>query len=310
MELRQIKYFIEVARREHITGASQDLHVAQSAVSRQILNLELELGVKLFIREGRNVRLTPVGRLFLKRMEQAMQVIEKAQREIEESLDPRQGTIRIGFPSSMAAYVLPTVVSEFREMYPNVKFQLRQGSYRHLIETVIHGEIDLALLGPVPESEKRVIGYTLFHENITALLPSRHPFSDRQSLRLSQLRNESFVLFPKGFILREIVESACKEAGFVPEVSFEGEDIDAIKGLVAAGLGVSLIPEITLVDNLPRSTLKVPLTNPSLTRSVGVIVPADRELLPTEKIFFQFLRDYFSGSQGLLFNNQEKQRLM
>lgn len=300
MELRQIKYFIEVAKREHITEASHDLHVAQSAVSRQILNLEVELGIKLFFREGRNVKLTPVGRIFLERMEQALQVIEKAQREIEEFLDPEQGTIRIGFPSSMTAYVLPTAISAFRETYPNVKFNLRQGSYRHLIETVISGEIDLAMVGPVPEGEKRVKGCTLFHEKITALLPSRHPLANMDSVSLSQLRKEPFVLFPKGFVLREIVESSCQNVGFTPKVSFEGEDIDAIKGLVATGLGVTLLPEITLVDNLPRTTVKIPLRSPVLTRSVGVITPTDRELLPTEKIFFEFLKQYFADWEDSL----------
>ena len=83
LELRQIKYFIEVAKREHMTDAADALHVAQSAVSRQIVNLEAELGVNLFIREGRSIRLTPIGRMFLEKMEQAMDVIEQARREIE-----------------------------------------------------------------------------------------------------------------------------------------------------------------------------------------------------------------------------------
>src|SRR4051794_8126592 len=108
MELRQIQYFIEVAKREHVTEAAVSLHVAQSAVSRQIVNLEAELGVDLFIREGRNVKLTPIGRTFLEHMEEAMKVIDNATREVQEYLDPERGVIRIGFPSSLAAYTLPT----------------------------------------------------------------------------------------------------------------------------------------------------------------------------------------------------------
>src|SRR5699024_2532613 len=82
--------------------------------------------------------------------------------------------------------------------------------------------------------------------------------------------------------------------GFKPKVSFEGEDIDAIKGLVSAGLGITIIPEITLVDNLPRSTVVVPLIEPNITRTVGMIVPTDRQLLPTEELFFNFLQDFFN----------------
>ena len=294
MELRQIHYFIEVAKREHVTEAAHALHVAQSAVSRQIVNLEAELGVDLFIREGRNVKLTPIGTMFLEQMQQAMKLVDNAKREVEEFLDPEKGTIRIGFPSSLAAYTLPTAISAFRERYPLVKFQLIQASYQNLIDGVGKGEFNLALLGPVPKKEKKVKGKTLFTENIVALLPHIHPLANKRLLTLSELREDSFVLFPNGFILREIIVNACLMLGFEPQVSFEGEDIDAIKGLVSAGLGVTLIPEITLIDSLPRSTVKIPITEPNVTRTVGVIIPSDRELLPTEKLFYEFLGEFFS----------------
>jgi len=294
MELRQIHYFIEVAKREHVTEAAHALHVAQSAVSRQIVNLEAELGVDLFIREGRNVKLTPIGTMFLEQMQQAMKLVDNAKREVEEFLDPEKGTIRIGFPSSLAAYTLPTAISAFRERYPLVKFQLIQASYQNLIDGVGKGEFNLALLGPVPKKEKKVKGKTLFTENIVALLPHIHPLANKRLLTLSELREDSFVLFPNGFILREIIVNACLMLGFEPQVSFEGEDIDAIKGLVSAGLGVTLIPEITLIDSLPRSTVKIPITEPNVTRTVGVIIPSERELLPTEKLFYEFLGEFFS----------------
>lgn len=301
LELRQIQYFIEVAKREHVTEAALNLHVAQSAVSRQIFNLESELGVDLFFREGRSVRLTPIGKIFLDHMEQAVKVIDNAKREVEEYVNPERGTIRIGFPSSLANYTLPTVVSAFRDKYPKVKFQLNQGSYRHLIEAVIKGDIDMALIGPLPKNEHKLIGDILFTENIVALLPSNHPLADREVLKLNLLQEDSFVLFPKGFILREIIVNACQEIGFHPKVSFEGEDIDAIKGLVSAGLGVTLIPEITLIDSLPRSTVMIPIIEPKVTRTVGVIIPKERQLLPTERLFYEFLKDFF-----LILNNFQR----
>ncbi|WP_059171684.1 LysR family transcriptional regulator [Bacillus sp. FJAT-27445] len=294
MELRQIQYFIEVAKREHVTEAAMALHVAQSAVSRQIFNLEEELGVNLFIREGRNVRLTPIGKVFLEHMEEAMKVIDNARQEVQEYLDPEQGKIRIGFPSSLAAYTLPTIISAFREHYPHVKFELKQSSYHDLISGVIRGDIDMALLGPLPMQEKKVKGDILFTERIVALLPTHHPLANKRSLNLNQLRDDSFILFPRGFVLREIVDNACKQFGFEPKVSFEGEDIDAIKGLVSAGLGVTLIPEVTLVDSLPRSTVRLPVIEPQVTRTVGVIIPAERKLLPAEKLFYDFVREFFT----------------
>ncbi|RDU37334.1 LysR family transcriptional regulator [Neobacillus piezotolerans] len=294
MELRQIQYFIEVARREHVTEAALALHVAQSAVSRQIFNLEAELGVDLFIREGRNVRLTSIGKIFLEHMEEAMKVIDNARQEVQEYIDPEHGVINIGFPSSLAAYTLPTIVSAFRERYPQVKFKLKQSSYHDLISGVVKGDIDLALLGPFPMHEKKVRGDILFTESIVALLPAHHPLANKRSLNLNELRDDSFILFPKGFVLREIVDNACKQYGFEPDVSFEGEDIDAIKGLVSAGLGVTLIPEVTLVESLPRSTVRLAVTEPQVARTVGVIIPSERKLLPAEKLFYDFVREFFS----------------
>ncbi|MBY0148119.1 LysR family transcriptional regulator [Neobacillus niacini] len=294
MELRQIQYFMEVAKREHVTDAAMALHVAQSAVSRQIFNLEKELGVNLFIREGRNVKLTMIGQMFLEHMEQAMKVIDEAQREIEEYLDPLKGTIRIGFPSSLAAYTLPTSISAFREHYPQVKFQLKQGTYKELIEGVMNGDFDMALIGPVPKHEKKVQGTTLFTDNIVALLPTSHSLAKQSAIKLSQLREESFVMFPKDYILREIIVQACEQLGFQPKVSFEGVDIDSIKGLVSAGLGITLIPEITLVDGYPRSTVKIPIIEPEVTRTVGVIVSRERKMLPTVRLFYDFLKDFFT----------------
>lgn len=294
MELRQIRYFIEVAKREHVTEAANELHVAQSAVSRALSNLEEELGVQLFIREGRNVRLTPIGRIFLERMQQAMRVIGDARQIIEEYTDPERGTVNVGFPSSLATYMLPTAISAFRDEYPNAKFRLHQGSYRQLMEAVIHGDINMALLGPVPMDDAKLKGKILFTEQVVALLPANHRLASSNSLELTELREESFVVFAKGFVLRDLLMDACRQNGFEPIISFEGEDIDAIKGLVSAGLGVSLVPEITLIDNLPRSTVKVPISEPQVRRSVGMVIPRERELLPTEKIFADFIEDFFA----------------
>lgn len=294
MELRQLQYFIEVAKREHVTQAAHALHVAQSAVSRQIANLEAELGVSLFTREGRNVKLTSLGKIFLDHAQNAIRELEKAKQEIDEYLDPAKGSIRLGFPSSLAAYVLPTVISAFRAKYPNIRFQLKQGSFHYLIDSVINGEIAIAFIAPVPTDVKEVEGHIFFSDHIVALLPSNHPLADYPAIRLSQLKDESFALFPKGFVLYQLVANACLQMGFEPKVAFEGEDIDAIKGLVATGLGVTLLPEVTLIDSIPQGTIKIPVSEPDMARTVGVIIPKKRKLPPSEQLFYDFIKEFFA----------------
>jgi LysR family transcriptional regulator, transcription activator of glutamate synthase operon len=295
LETRQIQYFLEVAKREHVTEAADALHVAQSSVSRQIFNLESELGVELFIREGRSVKLTPLGRIFFERMKQVWNMMEDAKREVEEYLDPKKGTVRIAFPISMAAHTLPSIIYAFRIRYPEAKFQMSNALYYDLMEGIINGEYNLAMIAPMPNlaKEKKIKGSILFTENIVALIPQHHPLSGRKAVRLRDLRNDPFCVLPEGFVFREQVVQACQEAHFTPKIAFEGKDIDALKGLVSAGLGVALMPEMTLVDNTPRSTVMIPISDANLTRSVGVIYPAQRELLPTEALFYDFLLETY-----------------
>lgn len=294
MELRQLRYFVAVAEREHISEAAEFLHVAQSAVSRQIANLESEMGAELFERVGRNVKLTPIGKVFLEHSLIALEAIDFAKKQIDEYLDPEQGTIKIGFPTSLASFLLPTVISAFKKEHPNVSFHLRQGSYRYLINAVKNRELNLAFLGPVPKKDEIIDTKILFTEKISALLPASHPLADRHEIQLSDLRNEPFVLFPNGYILNKVVVDACKSVGFTPNVSSEGEDMDALKGLVAASIGVTLLPESAFYDSTPRRTVKLSLKEPTFTRNVGVIFPINRELAPSEKIFLDFVSNFFS----------------
>ncbi|MCK0471213.1 LysR family transcriptional regulator [Halalkalibacter sp. APA_J-10(15)] len=296
MELRQLKYFMEVAKREHMTEAAEALHVAQSAVSRQIGNLEDELGVDLFVRQGRRVKLTPLGRIFLERTTEAMKLIESAKREVEEHLEPEKGTVRITFPISMAAFTLPTAISRFRQDYPKAKFQLKQGIYYNLIEDVVNGEYNMALLAPVPEDDPRVEGYTLFREEVVAIVPKTHRLSKNNELSLKQLEGEPFVVLPEGMYFRELVIQACLDQGYYPNISFEGDDVDALKGLASAGLGITLLPEVTVMDNVPHNTVKIRIRDPKVIRTVGVITPKGRELLPTERLFLQFLKEFFENT--------------
>ncbi len=294
LELRQLRYFVEVAEREHISEAAEHLHVAQSAVSRQIANLEDELGTPLFERVGRNVKLTPIGKIFLEHSVSALKAIDFAVKQVEEYLDPAKGTIRIGFPTSLASYVLPTVISAFKREYPDVSFHLRQGSYRYLIDAVKNRELNLAFLGPVPQKDEVLDTMILFSENIHALLPANHPLAKREKLNLSDLKNEAFVLFPEEYILNKVAVDACRAAGFVPNVTSEGEDLDALKGLVAAGIGITLLPDSSLNDSTPRYTVRVPIENPNITRTVGIIYPNNRDMAPSEQVFLNFINSFFS----------------
>ncbi|GGD73747.1 LysR family transcriptional regulator [Paenibacillus nasutitermitis] len=294
MELRQLHYFVKVAKKEHVTQAAEELHVAQSAVSRQIHQLEQELGAKLFLQKGRNLQLTPVGALFLKRAEVILADLERAVSDVHEFLDPEKGEIRLGFPHSLGFSLIPEIVSTFRKLHPNVTFRFKQGMYPSLIRDVIKGEVDLSFVSPFPEQHGHVTGETVLTEELFAILPPNHHLAGEDAIDLIQLKEDNFVLFSQGYSLRPIVWDACREAGFTPNIGFEGEETDTIRGLVAAGMGVSLLPEMALYPSGPLQPVKVRVKSPQITRTIGLIYRSNEKLPLVAKAFQSFLLDYFS----------------
>lgn len=293
MELRQLQYFIKVARKQHVTQAAEEMHVAQSAVSRQIHQLEQELGVDLFVLVGRNLQLTPAGKLFLTRVERILSDLDKSVQEIRELLDPETGEIRLGFPHSLGVNLIPTVVGLFRKKYPNVKFRFKQGKYDVLIHDLMNNEVDLSFISPFPYKHDAIAGDVLLTEPLYAVLPQSHELAGSTSIRLEQLKDEPFVLFNEGYSLRPIVVEACHRAGFKPKIGFEGEETDTIRGLVAAGMGVSLLPEMALVEVSPLQPAKVPISMPQVTRTIGLIHRGGEKLTPVAEMFKRFLLAYF-----------------
>lgn len=286
-------YFIEVAKREHISEAALHLHVAQSAISRQIANLEQELGVQLFDRIGRNVKLTSVGRSFLLHAERAIAELDLGIEEIKTYLNPEKGMIRIGFPSSFATQLLPSVISAFRKQHPDVEFQLRQGNYQFLMDAVKNREINLSFIGPLPTQDLELQSTELFTEPFSLLVPVQHRLANSSAVHLAELKQESFIVFPSDFILHKTVIQACQSVGFQPKITSIGEDLDAIKGLVAAGLGITILPDSTLNESTMRLTSKVKIQTPNLQRTVGLITPTTRNLTPSEQIFIEFSVNFF-----------------
>ncbi|MFF2910478.1 MULTISPECIES: LysR family transcriptional regulator [Bacillales] len=293
MELRQLQYFLKVAQKEHVTRAAEELHVAQSAVSRQIHQLEQELGVDLFMQKGRNLQLTPVGQLFCKRVEVVLKELERSVAEVHEFLDPERGEIRIGFPHSLGTHLIPSIVAEFRKHYPHVKFRFKQGTYPSLIKDVLMNEVDLAFISPFPESNDHLAGDVVMTEELFAILPQNHPLAGESVIRLNQLKDDKFVLFSQGYSLRPIVWQACLQAGFKPQIAFEGGETDTIRGLVAAGMGVSLLPEMALFQTNPLQPAQVKVVEPVVTRTVGLIHRTDGKLPLVARSFRTFLLSYF-----------------
>ncbi|WP_430535089.1 LysR family transcriptional regulator [Listeria rocourtiae] len=299
MELRQLKYFMEVARVEHMTQASENLHVAQSAVSRQITKLEEELGIKLFDRIGRNMQLTAVGQDFLRQAKIGLQELQKAQAIVEEYADPTIGEIRVGLPNSIATKVLPAVISAFREKYPNITYRFMEGSNRDLRQMLVTGALDVTFLSPVPEEDDEMMPHRFFDEKLKLIVPSEHRLAEKHSVSLVDLADEKFILYPQDFDLFHLVEDTARMKGLELETIFQSRDFHTIQGLVGAGLGISILPEMILDGAIFKETRSIALMDQELRRSVGIITTKKRNMSPSETLFRDFLLGYFDSNKSI-----------
>lgn len=246
MELRHLRYFVTVADELHFTRAAKRLGIEQPPLSQQIRALETELGTPLFRRQARAVSLTDAGQAFFADAQQILASVQRAVDHARRVARGDLGRIRVGMINSAPFHpYVPRVLREFGSRYPDVMLSLDENSTPQLARGVAEETVDVAFVRPLLGDEPGVITEPLFDEEVLVALPQGHALAVKKKLALAQLRAEPFVLFsrPFGSGLYDEIISACQRAGFSPRVGQEASQITSIINLVAAGLGVSLVPE-------------------------------------------------------------------
>ncbi|WP_052848763.1 LysR family transcriptional regulator [Streptomyces avicenniae] len=281
----RLAQFAAVARHEHITQAARELAVPQSTVSRTMARLEADLGVPLLARHGRTVSLTRAGRDFAQAVERALAELERAAEAVRTDADPAAGKVAFGFLHTMGPETVPGLLRDFRKEHPRIRFVLVQSYGEDMIERMRAGELDLCLTSPVPEAPD-LVTRRLDEQRLHLVVPADHRLAGRRRVRLAEAADERFVTLEPGFGLRRLTESLCEQAGFRPRVAFEGEEPETLRGLVAAGLGVALLPPPTV----PRPEVReLTVTAPRAARQIGVAWPAGRPDTAPVAAFKRFL---------------------
>lgn len=290
MELHQLQYFKTVAALQNMTKAAQVLAVSQPALSRSISKLEEELGVPLFLRQGKGIRINRYGRLLLQYVDRALGEIEAGRRVLGELQQPNKGTVAISFLQSLGAHTVPDLLSKFRLEYPDVGFKLYQNPTPLLQIQLEEGEIDLCLCAPIMGSEN-ITWVPLFSEELFLVVPATHHLAAKDHIALREIATEPIITFKKDYGLRILVDQLFKEAGINPPIMFEGEDIPTVSGLVGANLGVTLIPRIPNLDS--GNVSFVPITEPQCHREIGIAWIEDRYMPAVAKAFRDFVIAFF-----------------
>ncbi len=243
MELRDLRYFVAVADHQHFTRAAMALGIAQPSLSQQIRKLERELGVELFHRTKRSVQMTPAGRAVLAEARSVLSQADVTSGVARLAASGEMGELTIGFIESVVFTGLPQMIGSFQESHPKVTLKLIEMSTVEQVAALRTHAIDVGLIR-TPIAGDDIETETLFSEPLVVALPRKHPLAARASIPLRALRDEKLILYagPRARRLRDEIMTLCHQVGFVPAIVQEAGEFHTICGLVAAGLGISLVP--------------------------------------------------------------------
>jgi Transcriptional regulator len=252
MELRHLRYFIAVAEELNFTRAAERLHIAQPPLSQQIQHLEAELGFQLFRRTKRTVHLTAAGQVFFEEAGKILQQVDRAIQLGRQTSRGELGQLTVGFVSSSAHNVVPAILQAFRTRCPAVKLELQELTTNEQLQRLRFGQIDIGFVRP-PVEEEGINSEIVFREPLIAALPETHNLADRAHLELRELSTEPFILFPRSLApgLYDPIVSLCQQAGFSPIAAQEAIQMQTIVSLVAAEMGVAIVP--ASMQNFQRS---------------------------------------------------------
>jgi LysR family transcriptional regulator, hydrogen peroxide-inducible genes activator len=292
MEVHQLRYFCAVAETGNFTRAAEREQVAQPSLSQQIMKLEEELGVRLFDRLGRSVRLTDVGQVFLKRARTVLGELRAAREEVAERQSTVSGPLSVGVIPTIAPYFMPTRIAMFSRKYPQVSITVVEDVTVRLMDRLRAGLIDIAVIA-LPIRGHDVECVSLRSERLYAILPKDHQLAKKRSVMLKELRQEPFLLLRDDHCFRETAIDLCKRARILPQVVFESGQFSSIVGMVGAGLGISIVPEMAL-EQRPDCSF-VLIADDRASRTIGVATLKGHFLSKVQKAFVQHLRASAGG---------------
>lgn len=271
MELHQLKYFVAVAETGSFTRAAEREGVTQPTLSEQIMRLEDKkhgVGRRLFDRLGRKVVLTDAGKELLSHAQGILAAVKEAERAVRDSGEG--GTLKVGAIPTIAPFLLPGVVTRFRKAHPAVQLQLKEDLTERLLADLLAGELDVAIMA-LPIRDDRLHAEKLFTEPLVMALPPKHKLATRGEVHLADVVEEPFILLDDMHCFGDQVLSMCHRGGLEPRVVCRGEQIVTLLAMVAAGQGVSVVPEMSATADAAKQCAYRPLGKPVPTRTLCAV---------------------------------------
>ena len=291
MEMHQLRYAVAVARSGNFSRAAEQCRVAQPSLSQQIMKLEEELGERLFDRTKRETKLTPHGEVFLRRAVRILEEVDAATREAHDAKELISGVISIGVIPTIAPYLLPDVMAAFAKDYPGVEIIVQEETTGRLLKLLQGYDIDFALVSPPLDAEGLEMQHLLDEELLLAL-PRKHPLASRKTVSSTDLEQEKLILMKEGHCLGDQVLSFCNRREIRPKIRFRSAQLETIQSLIAAGMGISLIPAMAAFSEGKTRLTYRSLRSGKPQRSIVAVWPKQR---PPGRAASQFLKMIVSG---------------
>ncbi|MGB8405008.1 MAG: LysR family transcriptional regulator [Mycobacterium sp.] len=286
MYIEELRWFVVLAETGHMTDAAAMLNVSQPTLSRALARLEHQVGAPLFDRLHRRLQLNENGRIMLERSRRSLDEIRLASAEIQALRNPDSGTVRLAFVRSVASWFVPDLLSRFRRQAPGVQFDLREGPGSQVTELLATGEVDLAITG-FQRDDEQFDWHQLVSVRLCLAVPADHRLAGRRKVRLADCADELFILAADPFGLRTVTKRMWAAEGINPPVAFEVAWLPTMEGLVAAGLGVAIVPA-PQSDRGEPAVVYVPLSDPQARGEVGLARARRRTLSPAAQRFADF----------------------
>jgi LysR family nitrogen assimilation transcriptional regulator len=281
VELKELRNFMQVARAGSVSRAADELRLAQPALSRQIKKLEHELGVSLFARHGRGVRLSAAGSLLLERAEAIAQLVHQTSEEIKEDRSPQGGRIALGVPPAAGRIIAPHFAERFQKAWPGATLHMREGVASSLQEWLIEKRLDIALLHNPPHLEILNISPLLCERMWVIGPPARNGKGrrPRTSYRIRDLAELPLILPNMAHANRRLVENAAIEHGIRLRIKIEADSVAFAKAMVENGLGYTILTYAAVQDELAREQVAIyPIVRPTLSTKVTIVTLRDKQL--------------------------------
>ena len=256
MDLRRLSSFLALVEEGSFTKTARRLGITQPSLSQQIRTLETEVGGALLERLPRGVRLTPAGRALLPEAQTAVRAADRAGNAARMALALEAGELEVATLLSMAVGILPVVIASWIQHHPEIAIRMREYTHRSLLEDDVRAGVGDIALGPVPESWEGPVD-RLGWEELIVVLPASDPLAGAGRLALETLADRPWILFQPGHGLTEVVDAACRRAGFQPRVAVRTTQVEAATRLAAAGLGPTMVPDNVVSPGLDTNVVRL-----------------------------------------------------